>query len=302
MNKGSTIIIGALIALALALYYAFFIIPEMTKVSERLQQTQMGTNTDTATTHTEPEVSPAPSEMPSFTTESATPTPAVGATTSTEVAGEPDFELAKSVILGESCGSCHTLQAAGLNLTGDIGPDLSATGTRNRSSDWLILQLTDPTSIPDAEVAEGFEGMQTVMPSYNRLSEQELASVAAFLQSLDKSATPVVVTTPLDNSTDTETDTIALAKSIIQSNGCGSCHTLNNDDFALLGQVGPDLTTISSRGRTQEWLLRQLTDPTSISDEEVAEGYQGMQTVMPSFNRALNDIELQALVDYLLTL
>jgi len=299
--KKSTIAIGALIALVMLVYYAFFVIPEITKVSSRLNQAQQAQNEAAATDTKGEDIDPDPggeSHSAVSTTKDPDPTTETGVGT-TEVLIEPDFELAKSVIVGQSCGSCHTLKASGLDLNGQVGPDLSAAGGRGRSDEWLRAQLINPVSIPDEEVVEGFEGMQAVMPSYGALSEEEIVSVIAFLQSLSETTTSVVTTPDISS---TSTDTVALAKSVIQSQGCGSCHTLNNQDFSLTGQVGPDLTDIASRGRTKEWLLRQLTDPTSIGDEEVADGFEGLQMVMPSFNRVMSESELQALVEYLFTL
>ena len=96
-----------------------------------------------------------------------------------------DEEMAKRVILNNACGSCHTLQARGLNLTGKIGPDLTEQAHRNRSPQWLQGQLTNPVSIPDHEVVPGFEGKQKLMPKFNRTSQRELNAVIEFLRSLN---------------------------------------------------------------------------------------------------------------------
>jgi hypothetical protein len=96
-----------------------------------------------------------------------------------------DEELAKSVIRNGECGLCHTLQARGLNLTGKIGPDLSAQAHRGRSPQWLKEQITNPVSIPDHEVVPGFEGKQRLMPRFNRTSDRELNAVIDFLRSLN---------------------------------------------------------------------------------------------------------------------
>jgi mono/diheme cytochrome c family protein len=73
-----------------------------------------------------------------------------------------------------TCGSCHTLAAAG--ATGTLGPNLDES-----------LAGDDPTSIeeaivdPDAEVTEGFQ--EGIMPSDygEKLSSQQLADLVAFL-------------------------------------------------------------------------------------------------------------------------
>ena len=98
---------------------------------------------------------------------------------------EADEELAKRVIRNNECGLCHTLQARGLNLTGKIGPDLTEQAHRDRSSQWLKEQITNPVSIPDHEVVPGFEGKQKLMPKFNRTSDRELNAVIEFLRSLN---------------------------------------------------------------------------------------------------------------------
>lgn len=97
---------------------------------------------------------------------------------------EAQLALGKQVFQQQGCGSCHTLQAAGLNFTAIVGPDLTHEGRRNRSAEWLMRQLTDPTSIPDAEVVKGFAGKQAIMPSLRHLRQEELQALIEFLQSL----------------------------------------------------------------------------------------------------------------------
>ena len=107
-------------------------------------------------------------------------------TESTSEASSERFAVAKAIIRQQSCGSCHTLQGQGLDLSGQVGPDLTNEGERGRSDAWLRRHLVDPTSIPDDEVVDGFEGMQSTMPSYGRrLSSAELDALIQFLQSLN---------------------------------------------------------------------------------------------------------------------
>ena len=96
-----------------------------------------------------------------------------------------DEARAKRLILSNRCGSCHTLQARGLNLNGDIGPDLSQQGRRNRQSKWLRKQLENPHSVPDSEVTTGFEGRQKWMPRFDQLEDSDLDTLVRFLQSLE---------------------------------------------------------------------------------------------------------------------
>ncbi|MDA2933991.1 cytochrome c [Acidobacteria bacterium AH-259-D05] len=96
-----------------------------------------------------------------------------------------DEELARRLILTHNCGSCHTLQARRLNLTGKVGPNLTRQAQRGRSPDWLRQQITNPTSIPDHEVTSGFEGKQKLMPRLDLPSDRELNALVEFLRSLN---------------------------------------------------------------------------------------------------------------------
>ncbi len=94
-------------------------------------------------------------------------------------------QRAKQIIVSNRCGSCHTLQARGLNLSGRIGPSLTQQGRRGRQTKWLKNQLMNPHSVPDEEVTTGFEGRQKWMPRFDKLDSQDLEAVARFLQSLN---------------------------------------------------------------------------------------------------------------------
>lgn len=91
-----------------------------------------------------------------------------------ETAAEGDPEAGKSVFASAGCGGCHTFAPAG--STGTIGPNLDE-----------VLEGQDPESVresivnPDAKVSEGFSA--GVMPKNfsQKLSEQELADLVAFL-------------------------------------------------------------------------------------------------------------------------
>lgn len=221
------------------------------------------------------------------------------------------FAVAKAIIRQQSCGSCHTIQAGGLDLTGQVGPDLTYEGDRGRTDEWLRRHLTEPTSIPDDDVVKGFEGMQSTMPSYGRrLSDAQISHLVAFLQSLSTSDETQADQTPQSEPSQPDTtqrepssdDPFALAKQVIREQGCGSCHAIQAQGLNLSGQVGPDLTYEGDRDRTDDWLRRQITNPSSIPDGEVVKGYEGMQATMPSYERSLSQEELDALVQFLQSL
>jgi mono/diheme cytochrome c family protein len=72
------------------------------------------------------------------------------------------------------CGSCHTLEAAGTTQT--LGPNLDET-LGGKDAAFIRESIVNP----DAEVAEGFS--QELMPEDygDKLSDEELANLVAFL-------------------------------------------------------------------------------------------------------------------------
>lgn len=200
-------------------------------------------------------------------------------------------ELAKKIIRQQSCGGCHTIQAQGLHYSGQVGPDLSREGERGRTPEWLRRQLTQPTAIPNTEVVEGYEGKQVIMHT-RHLSDRELEALVAFLLGLRGQPSAPGEPEPAP-------DRAELAKQVFQRMSCGSCHTLQAAGLSYAGRIGPDLTHEGRRVRSDEWLRRQLVDPTSIPDSEVVKGYQGTQIMHPSYGRLLTERELEAIIAFL---
>ncbi len=88
-----------------------------------------------------------------------------------------------------------------------------------------------------------------------------------------------------------------LAKAIIVTHKCGTCHTLAARGVSLAGSVGPDLSQEGRRGRSNAWLRQQLVAPRSIPDHEVVAGFEGKQRLMPPLD--VSETELDALVEFL---
>jgi mono/diheme cytochrome c family protein len=103
-----------------------------------------------------------------------------GATEPTETGGggsgggEGDPAAGEQVFAANQCANCHTLQAAGATAT--IGPNLDE-----------ILQGKDAAYIreaivnPSAQIAEGFQDGLMPKDYGEKLSEEELANLVAFL-------------------------------------------------------------------------------------------------------------------------
>jgi len=69
----------------------------------------------------------------------------------------------------EGCFTCHQLDGEGTK----VGPDLTVEGTRGRSADWLVGHFKNPS----AYVAG------SIMPSFKNLTDEQLSSLTAFLES-----------------------------------------------------------------------------------------------------------------------
>jgi len=66
-----------------------------------------------------------------------------------------------------ACLNCHTYEGAG----GNVGPDLTRVGLEHSSLQWHIEHLKSPSSVTPG----------STMPSYDRLPEEDLRALAAFL-------------------------------------------------------------------------------------------------------------------------
>ena len=117
----------------------------------------------------------------------ATPTETTGGQTETggetatgptetggQVQGDPDAGKEVFESVQPSCGSCHTLEAAGSTQT--LGPNLDE-GLADKDAAFIRESIVNP----DADVTEGFP--DNLMPEDygDKLSDQELADLVAFL-------------------------------------------------------------------------------------------------------------------------
>ena len=91
--------------------------------------------------------------------------------------------MAQGIILSQNCGTCHSLKDGDFELAGTIGPSLNQRRGALSDSNWLRTKLTNPRSIPDHQVAPGFEGKEKLMPPL-QVSEAELEILIEYLQSL----------------------------------------------------------------------------------------------------------------------
>jgi len=74
----------------------------------------------------------------------------------------------------QGCTACHRID----NIGGAIGPDLSGEGLKGRTKDWLTTQIRNPKA----------HDLNTVMPAFTALSDNEVNILADYLLSLRSGA------------------------------------------------------------------------------------------------------------------
>jgi ubiquinol-cytochrome c reductase cytochrome b subunit len=173
------------------------------------------------------------------------------------------------------CSACHTIDGRG----GRVGPDLSNEGNRGRAAQWIEDQIRDPRS----------HYPSSPMPSFaTRLSSIQIKDLAEYLLSLKTKESPSRAGKPPAQASGGPASTSSEGARLFESLGCVGCHTIHGSG----GQVGPDLSAEGSRGRSSQWIADQIRDPRGH--------YPG--SPMPSFAKRVDVSQVQALVDYLMSL
>ncbi len=133
-------------------------------------------------------------------------------------------------VYGESfCASCHaTVNAAGLVVGGNIGPELTRIGSKVKP-DWLMEWLSSPKKYDP----------HTLMPRY-RFEQKQLDLLAGFLQA--KTDSDLLAKVQLQPASAGQ---IAHGKILVKERGCASCHEING--VAKPESFAPDLTMIGSQ-------------------------------------------------------
>lgn len=208
---------------------------------------------------------------------------------STNYPGLAPREIGGFVFKSQGCIACHNLDLAG----GVLAPSLDNIGVR-RDAAWLREKLRDPhASVPG-----------TFMPSFSRLSHEEIEGLVAYLGTLTSgrsgpdNAGTATMEIPKDEQGQprfTMAD-VERGKELFRAQGCMGCHSING--ITEGGQIGPNLTHEALRLRTDEWQLRHLINPVSVYVLGEAEG---ISWIMPSY-RQLSEEDLKALVAFLQSL
>ncbi|MGA2594126.1 MAG: c-type cytochrome, partial [Bryobacteraceae bacterium] len=146
----------------------------------------------------------------------------------------PADAQAGASVYGESfCASCHaTVNAAGMLVGGDVGPELTRIGSKVKP-EWLTEWLRNPKTYDPA----------TAMPHY-RFDQKQLGPLSGFLEA--KTDSDLLANVHLEPATPEQ---IAHGKTLVTERGCASCHEINGikkpDNFA------PELTVVGSESLTK---------------------------------------------------
>ena len=188
-------------------------------------------------------------------------------------------------LCGESvCASCHAMQnAAGNIVGGDLGPELTAVGTKVKPG-WLTAWLRNPRNYDSS----------TPMPHY-RFTDQQLALLTGFLES--KTNSDLLSDVHLDPATPAQ---IAHGKKLIEEYGCASCHEIRG--VPKPDNYGPDLSRIGDKTLAQLVFVQGMeqTLPNYISTKIRHPRIFGPGLHMPQF--AFTPEQVDALTTALLSL
>jgi cytochrome c553 len=112
--------------------------------------------------------------QPPETGETETEMGQTGQTGETGGTQEGDPAAGQDVFASAGCGSCHALAAAG--STGQVGPPLDEV-LQGKDAQFIRTQIVDPSS----QVAEGYQPGLMPEDYGERLTDEELANLVAFL-------------------------------------------------------------------------------------------------------------------------
>ena len=148
-------------------------------------------------------------------------------------AASADAQAGASVYGESFCASCHaTVNAAGMLVGGDVGPELTRIGSKVKP-EWLTEWLRNPKTYDPA----------TAMPHY-RFDQKQLGPLSGFLEA--KTDSDLLANVHLEPATPEQ---IARGKTLVTERGCASCHEINGikrpDNFA------PELTVVGSESLTK---------------------------------------------------
>ena len=230
-----------------------------------------------------------------------------------DIAISSDLSTAEMIPIGEEivagkgiCLTCHTMGESGTGLRfpdlGNIGAIAGSRVEGQSDVEYLAESMYDP----NAYVLEGFvAGMPNVARPPVALSDQEILTVIAYLQSLGGTPT---VTMQTELEWQGQTPTVESTQAVVDVGGdrdaetlfvtylCNTCHSLDG-----VAGAGPTLQGLGERMSKAE-IYESLVDPDATVTEGFTAGVMSVMLNANGFNAQVSTQELQTLVEYLATL
>lgn len=219
---------------------------------------------------------------------------------------EEMIPIGEEIVAGKgTCLTCHTMGDHGTGLRfpdlGNIGAIAGDRVPGQNDVDYLAESMYDP----NAYVLEGYvAGMPNVARPPIALTDQEILTVIAYLQSLGGTPSVTMETTlPWQGQVPVQEAAVPVtvggnrdAETLFTTYLCNTCHSLDG-----MAGAGPTLQALGQR-MTRAEIYEAIVDP----DVVVAEGFiPGVMSTMLDANGFYEQVsasELQALVEYLASL
>lgn len=229
---------------------------------------------------------------------------------SADMTTEEMVKVGEEIVGGKgTCLSCHTIGSHDDALR---FPDLGGVGARagNRKPGMDDIEyLAESLYDPNAYIVEGFNpGMVAVSKPPISLSDQEILTVIAYLQSLG--GTPTVTmdtklkwqgtspaTTPAPSGGTAVASTGQTGKELMTTYACLTCHNVDSPDKL----VGPSLQDVGARMSAAE-IYESIIDPDATVAEGFAPGLMVATLNGLQFYDKASATDIKSIVHYLSTL
>lgn len=225
-------------------------------------------------------------------------------------------EIGKEIVEGKgTCLSCHTIGTDQPTRFPDL-ENIGARASSRKEGYSAVDYLAESIYKPNAYIVEGYNpGMPQISKPPINLTDQEILTVIAYLQSLGSTPT-VTMQTKLKYAKESEATNSAIqtvtpeqatqtattgesldAKGLMTKYMCVTCHNLDNP--ARL--VGPSLYDAGKRLSTAQ-LYESILEPDATVAEGFPKGVMGATLNGTGFYEKTSSKEIKTIVDYLATL
>ncbi|MCL5097858.1 MAG: c-type cytochrome [Candidatus Omnitrophica bacterium] len=175
-----------------------------------------------------------------------------------------NIEEGRRLFTSARCIACHTIEGKG----GTLGPSLDHVAKLGLTREWIITQIRNPTS----------HYPTSIMPANHALTDQQLNALIDYLFNPSGSQPKRPPETPPAKSSvppaSAQAAGIQEGAQLFNSAHCIVCHTIEG----IGGQLGPDLSHEAEAGRTREWLVAQIQNPTNHNPITIMYAHKSLST------------------------